>query len=86
MVWINIYLVSFSCDQYRSYIKDVNPYEGDIGNSDFELFKAENPIEDNSDEDVPEELKRDFVDEEDDNVFEYGGITGTPNHTSTPAR
>ena len=53
--------------------------------SKYLSFNGENPIEDeNSDEDIPDELKRDFVDEEDDYHSVYDA--GAPNHTSTPRR
>lgn len=54
-------------------------------NSD--IFNTENPMDDeNSDEDIPEELKRDFVDEEDEFSSVYDCVSGIPNHTSTPRR
>ena len=65
--------------------EDTNPTKGN--DQVHKSFNAENPIDDeNSDEDVPDELKRDFVDEEDDYHSVYDGVTLTPNHTSTPRR
>ena len=66
--------------------KDGHPDKGNDQANKYESFNTENPIDDNSDEDIPEELKRDFVDEEDDYHSVYDGVTGTPNHTSTPRR
>ena len=42
--------------------------------------------DDYSDEDIPEELKKDFVDEGDEDCMVYTGFSAPPNHTSTPAR
>ena len=54
---------------------------------DYDLFDTENPMDDdNSDEDVPDELKREFVEEDDEYHSVYDGIKGAPNHTSTPRR
>ena len=56
-------------------------------NNNYDLFDTENPMDDeNSDEDVPDELKREFVEEEDEYQSVYDGIKGAPNHTSTPRR
>ena len=54
---------------------------------DYDLFDTENPMDDdNSDEDVPDELKREFVEEDDEYHSVYDGIKGATNHTSTPRR
>ena len=65
-------------------MKDGVITSGKLEGHNIDIFDTENPLEDeNSDEDVPDELKRDFVDEEDEFSSAYDGI---PNHTSTPRR
>ena len=79
---------------YKEYMNDgvitSGPEKGQFSfknPQNYDIFNTENPLEDeNSDEDIPEELKRDFVDEEDDLASVYDGVSGIPNHTSTPRR
>ena len=77
----------FSQKQYQEYMKDGVITSGKEKGENFDIFNTENPIDDdNSDDEVPEELKRDFVDEEDEFSSVYDGVSGVPNHTSTPRR
>ena len=63
----------FSQKQYQEYMKDGVITSGKEKGENFDVFNTDNSIDDdNSDDEVPEELKRDFVDEEDE--FSSGEI------------
>ena len=80
-------MLLFSQKHYQEYMKDGVITSGEEKNHQVDVFATENPMYDeNSDEDVPEELKREFVDEEDEFSSVYDTVSGTPNHTSTPRR
>ena len=80
-------MLLFSQKHYQEYMKDGVITSGEEKTHQVDVFATENPMDDeNSDEDVPEELKREFVDEEDEFSSVYDTVSGTPNHTSTPRR